>query len=83
MTDRQYRPFVDALIDDATRERFRQRLRRQAWLLGELGDEQERDRALAVAAALADGRGLAANPFLRGMIEASIANFVAALFEEP
>jgi hypothetical protein len=82
MTDRQYQALVEALVDETTRLRFGQRLRRQAWLLDQLGAESERDVALAVAASLAVGSHLTANPFLRAMVDESVSNALAAIATE-
>lgn len=79
-SDRQYRPLIRALVDDATRERLRGRLRRQAWLLDRLEEKEDRDTALAVAASLAKGgEALAQHPFLRGMVQRSVEHLMATL----
>ncbi|HEX2172480.1 MAG TPA: hypothetical protein VHL09_08540, partial [Dehalococcoidia bacterium] len=52
LTERQYRPLIDAWLDPPTRELVRRRLRRQAWLLDRGGESGLRDEALAIAAGL-------------------------------
>ena len=71
----QFEPAVDVLVTPQRRALLRSRLRRQAWLLDRIGDVDTRDRVLAVSASL---RALgtverASHPFLRAMIEDSIA----------
>jgi hypothetical protein len=81
MTDRQYRPILAGLMDSARRRLFRERLRRQAWLLDRCGDSDEREVALAVAASMDRERSFSANPFLRGMLDFSIEGVVEILGE--
>ena len=75
LTDAQYGPLLAALAPAATRDRFRRRLRRQAWLLEQIEDTATRDVALAASAALAtdDPAALLAHPFLREMVTMSVA----------
>jgi hypothetical protein len=70
LTVRQFRPIIDALLDDVTRRGLRDRLRRQAWLLRHSGDEEEAEIALAAAAGLAEGHPseLARHPLLQQMV---------------
>ncbi len=81
LTDRQYRPLIQQLVDRETCERLRQRLRRQAWLLEKVGDLAARDCALAVAAQLASARSseLVAQPILRALVERSVQETVDML----
>jgi hypothetical protein len=74
LTDQEIDPLVLTLTTPEMRARFRDRLRRQAWLLEHLGDEATRDLALASAAAFAidDPAALVAMPFLRAMVAASV-----------
>lgn len=76
MTDRQYRPLIEGLVDDEMRRLIRQRLRRQAWLLDRTGKVRLRDTSLAAAAQLAPDaeRRLGDHPLLRAMIDRSIEN---------
>ena len=81
--DAQLVPLVGLLVDDRMRHLLRQRLRRQARLLELKGDTEERDLALAAAAALSDDRKdqLGKHPLLRQMVLNSISNlFEAFLF---
>jgi hypothetical protein len=82
LTDRQYRPLIAQLVDPPLRARLRQRLRRQAWLLDRSGDSRARDLALATAAQLAEGApgDLARLPFLRRLVQRSVADVLAATF---
>jgi hypothetical protein len=79
LTDQQYRPLLEQLLPPATRQLFRQRLRRQAWLLDRAGEPPQRDQALAVAAHLpaASPADLARVPFWRKIAERSVANLAA------
>ncbi len=79
--ERQYGPLIQGLVDPATRERLRVRLRRQAWLLAQRGEGEARDLALAVAASLARATpaSLVSHPFLRAMIDRSLAVLAAAV----
>jgi hypothetical protein len=74
LTDQEIDPLVRALATPEMCARFRDRLRRQAWLLDHLGDDASRDLALASAAAFAtaDPEALVAMPFLRAMVAASV-----------
>ena len=76
LTDRQYRPVIEQLVDASQRARLRQRLRRQAWLLDHTGDTQARDLALATAAKLAGASPaeLSKQPFLRALVNRSVLN---------
>ncbi|HZU07904.1 MAG TPA: hypothetical protein VFB73_18225 [Chloroflexota bacterium] len=82
LTERQYRPLIAQLVEPALRARLRQRLRRQAWLLDRNGDSRARDLALAVAAQLAEGTpgDLARLPFLRRLVQRSVADVLATAF---
>jgi hypothetical protein len=74
LTDRHYRVLLGDLVDDALRQRWRSRLRRQAWLLERAGEPAMRDLALAVAAQLgsASAADLVGQPFLRRRVEQQI-----------
>lgn len=74
--DAQLVPLVGLLVDDRTRHLLRRRLGRQARLLELKGDTEERDLALAAAAALSDDRKdqLGKHPLLRQMVLNSISN---------
>ncbi|HZS00478.1 MAG TPA: hypothetical protein VFE37_17315 [Chloroflexota bacterium] len=82
-TDRQYRPMLEQLMPPPVRAQLRERLRRQAWLLEREGDTASRDVALAVAAALpnATTEALARVPFWRRLVENSVQQFAAQLFD--
>ena len=82
LTDRQYRPLIEQLVDPPTCAAFRRRLRRQAWLFEQDGERRERDVSLATAADLAAAgpADLAKQPFLRGLIEQSVRHVVGELF---
>lgn len=84
LTDRQFRPLIERLVPPETRRNLRGRLRRQAWLLDREGDAQERDRALAAAAALVDGAPTPPHkhPLLREMVVVSLVNLSGLLFLE-
>jgi hypothetical protein len=77
----QYGPLIRQLVDAPLRERLRQRLRRQAWILDRDGDGRARDLALAIAASLAEATaaGLTKHPFLRAMVDASLDSLLPAL----
>jgi hypothetical protein len=81
LTDRQYRPLVEQLVDGPARARFRQRLRRQAWLFERDGDDLSRDLSLATAAHLAQAEPaeLVKQPFLRALIDRSVGQVVEAM----
>lgn len=86
LRDREFRPMLAALVDNATRNRLRHRLRRQAWLLDRAGETAARDQALAVAAHLARATPaeLTRLPFLRHVLQRSVdlavAEMVAAAY---
>ena len=64
------------------RARLRQRLRRQAWLLDQMGNIKARNLALATAAKLASAgpAELAKQPFLRALVNRSVLNALMADF---
>jgi hypothetical protein len=68
-SNKQFAPLVEAIMNPATCARYRQRLRRQAWLLDRVGDAHARDLALATAASLdkASPADLAKQPFFLEM----------------
>lgn len=84
LTDRQFRPLIERLVPPETRRQLRGRLRRQAWLLERDGDEEDRDRALAAAAALADEAPTPPyqHPLLREMVVISLVNLSGLLYLE-
>ncbi len=71
---------ANALLPD-TRARYRQRLRRQAWLLDRVGDVHARDLALATAASLIDTPPLelAKQPFFQEMASRGFQGVLANL----
>jgi hypothetical protein len=79
-TDEQFRPLIRRLVTSEEREWLRRVLRHQAWFLERTGDEENRDLALATAAALRQAKGdeLVSLPFLRAMVRRS-ADVVASL----
>jgi hypothetical protein len=81
LKEAQYGPVIKQLVDVPLRERLRQRLRRQAWILDRHGDQRVRDLALATAASLAGATatGLAKHPFIQAMVDASLDNLLSAL----
>ena len=81
--ERQYGSLIQGLVDPAMRERLRGRLRRQAWLLAQWGEGESRDLALAVAASLAGATpaSLGTHPFLRAMIDRSLAVLAVAVHD--
>jgi hypothetical protein len=81
LTEAQYGPVIRQLVDTPLRERLRQRLCRQAWILDRHGDRRARDLALATAASLAGvtAAGLTKHPFLRAMVDASLDNLLPPL----
>ena len=81
ITDTQLVPLVGLLVDDTVRHQLRNRLRREAWLLGVIGDTEERDLALAAAAGLSDSRKseIGKHPLLRQMVLDSISNLFSGL----
>ncbi len=72
---------IRQLVDTPQRERLRQRLRRQAWILDRQGDQRERDLALATAASLdrTTAAGLVNHAFVRAMVDASLDNLLQSL----
>jgi hypothetical protein len=75
-----YGPLIAQLVGSPLRERLRQRLRRQAWVLDRRGDRRARELALATAASLgAPAAELATHPFLRAMVDASVDHLWQAL----
>jgi hypothetical protein len=80
--ERQYRPLIEQLVDDAVKDTFRRRLRRQAWLLEQDGDEEFRDVALATAAHLAAAptAELVKQPFLRRLVDRSVSHALTSVF---
>lgn len=74
LTDQELDPLTLLLATPEMRARFRDRLRRQAWLLDHLDDATTRDLALATAAALTtdDQAAVVAMPFLRALVAASV-----------
>ncbi len=67
---------IEAVIDDDYRHLLSDRLRRQAWLLAQLYEEEEVSLwALAAAAALEEGV-IIEHPLLREMMDASFLNAV-------
>jgi len=81
LTSRQFGSLIERLVDGPTRDVFRARLRRQAWLLDKDGDEQARELALATAAHLATAgpAELAGQPFLRAIVERSLLDVIEAV----
>lgn len=82
MTQKQFRPLIERLVDRKTLQLMRGRLRRQAWLLKQAGDLERSDVALAVAASLATAKGpqMGDHPFLKSMVLHSLANLFGHLF---
>ena len=82
--DRQYKRLIEQLVTPDVRETFRRRLRRQAWLLQKDDDEPARDLALATAAHLASATPaeLSKLPFLRALVDHSIAHLYDEFFVE-
>ena len=79
LSDRQYRPLIQSLMDPQTCAQLRHRLRCQAWLLERSGDMEARNLALAIAADLAtsNSAALAKQPFLRTLVEISLERVLA------
>ncbi len=69
-----YSKLIKALFGAEERGRLRHRLRRQAWLLGRLGEPTLRDIALATASSVVEASqaDLARHVFLRAMIDLSL-----------
>jgi hypothetical protein len=84
LTDHQIRPLVEHFYTPELRAKLRARLRRQAWLLDQTGDAEDRDLALAVAAALADASvdDLVKNAFVRKMVRRSVEIAATAFYWE-
>jgi hypothetical protein len=74
LTNAQYEPLLEALVDPNRRRLLRSRLRRQAWMLDRMGATRERDLALAVSASLQSVSiiDLVEHPFLRRMVDISV-----------
>jgi hypothetical protein len=79
--ERHYQAALARLLDAPTRERLRQRLQRQAWLLDRAGDTDARDLALAVAARLDEApvEELARLPLLQRLLTRGLVPPVGAL----
>jgi hypothetical protein len=75
-----YQPLTEQIMDAEIREQLRQRLRRQAWILEQDGDDEARDLALATAAQLTSGtpRELVENELLRGLIGRTVVEVLTA-----
>ncbi len=75
-------PLIANALQPYTRARYRQRLRRQAWLLNHIGDTQARDLALATAASLIDGspEELGKQPFFQEMASRGFEDVLANLY---
>ena len=73
-SNKQLAPLIEAIMIPETCARYRQRLRRQAWLLDRVGDSQARDLALATAASLAEASPakLARQPFFQEMVSRTL-----------
>lgn len=80
-TARQYQPLIEQLVDAGMRTQLRGRLRRQAWLLEQSGDEEARDHALALAHSITTAKStdLARHGLLQVMAERSVTMLVATV----
>lgn len=83
VTELPYPALLESALGLEMDEIYRDRLRRQAWLLDKRGDTRERDMALAVAASLADPKPsvLAKQPFWQGMVDRAVESLASEMEE--